>query len=194
MNSSRGSGTPPWLHHAGPTMAARAWPKPSPRQLEDSRRPSASSRCFSFVSAALWWKDGWGGRRRHRQFIDKHLGQKGDANRARSGLGRSAQAGRPRPFSARFGPGILPGCFWRDPLSVCTCMWAFDIISFTVKAWILAMEASLFSGWVPEDLHVDASVLGSFGVMFIVCLDLWLASWSSLEVLDELIPKVFSLA
>jgi hypothetical protein len=35
-NSSRGSETPPWLYHAGPTMAARAWPKPSPRQLEDS--------------------------------------------------------------------------------------------------------------------------------------------------------------
>jgi hypothetical protein len=35
-NSSRGSGTPPWLYHAGPTMEARAWPKPSPRQLEDS--------------------------------------------------------------------------------------------------------------------------------------------------------------
>jgi hypothetical protein len=30
-NSSRGSGTPPWIHHTGPTMAARAWPKPSPR-------------------------------------------------------------------------------------------------------------------------------------------------------------------
>jgi hypothetical protein len=37
-NSSRGFGTPPWLYHAGPTMVARAWPKPSPRQLEDSRR------------------------------------------------------------------------------------------------------------------------------------------------------------
>jgi hypothetical protein len=41
-NSRRDSGTPPWLHHAGPTMEARAWPKPSPRQLEDLRRPSAS--------------------------------------------------------------------------------------------------------------------------------------------------------
>jgi hypothetical protein len=35
MNSSRGSGTPPWIHHAGPTMAARAWPRPSPRKLKD---------------------------------------------------------------------------------------------------------------------------------------------------------------
>jgi hypothetical protein len=52
-NSSRGSGTPPWLHHSGTTMAARAWPKPSPKQLEDLRRPLASSRCFSFMSAAL---------------------------------------------------------------------------------------------------------------------------------------------
>jgi hypothetical protein len=137
--------------------------------------------------------DGCGGRRRQRQFINKHLGQKGDANRARSGLGPLAQADRPRPISSRFGPGFLPGFFSRDSLFVCTCMWAFDVVSFTVKAWILAMQASLFSGWVPEDLHVDASVLGSFGVMFIACLDLWRASWSSLEVLDELTPKVSSL-
>jgi hypothetical protein len=137
--------------------------------------------------------DGCGGRRRQRPFIDKHLGQKGDANRARSGLGRSAQAGRPRPISARFGPGFLPGCLSRDSLFVCTFMWAFDVVSFTVKAWILTMQASVFSGWVPEDLHVDASVLRSFGVMFITCLDLRRASWSSLEVLSELIPKVSSL-
>jgi hypothetical protein len=58
MNSSRGSGTPPWLHHVGPAMAARAWPRPSHKQLEDLRRPSASSWCFSFVSAARWWMDG----------------------------------------------------------------------------------------------------------------------------------------
>jgi hypothetical protein len=32
-----------------------------------------------------------------------------------------------------------------------------------------------------------------FGVLFTSCLDLWRASWSSLEVLDELIPKVSSL-
>jgi hypothetical protein len=55
---------------------------------------------------------------------------KGAPNRPRSGLGRSAQAGRPKPISARFGPG----CFSRDPLFVCNCMWAFDIVSFTVKA------------------------------------------------------------
>jgi hypothetical protein len=38
------------------------------------------------------------------------------------------------------------------------------------------MQASLFSGWVPEDLHVDASVLESFGVMFIMCFDSYWAS------------------
>jgi hypothetical protein len=38
-----GSGTPPWLHHVGPTMAARDWPRPSPKKLEDLRRLSASS-------------------------------------------------------------------------------------------------------------------------------------------------------
>jgi hypothetical protein len=76
--------------------------------------------------------DGCGDRRRKRQFIDKHLGQKESANLARSGLGRSAQVGRPRPIAARFGPGLLPGFYSRDPLFVCTCMWDFDIVSFTV--------------------------------------------------------------
>jgi hypothetical protein len=89
-------------------MVARAWPKPSPRQLEDSRRSSASSRCFSFVSSAFWWMDGCGGQRRQMQFIDKHLGQKGDANRARITLGRLAWADWPRPILARFGPVSLP--------------------------------------------------------------------------------------
>jgi hypothetical protein len=113
---------------------------------------------------------------------------KGAPNRARSGLGRSSQA-HFGPVRPRFPPRLLP-C---DPLFVCTCIWDFVVVSFTVKAWILAIQASPFSGWVPEDLHVDTSVLGSFGVMFIACLDLWRASWSSLEVFDELIPKVSSL-
>jgi hypothetical protein len=118
---------------------------------------------------------------------------KGVANRANRPLGRSDWADWPRPFLGRFGPVFLPGCFLHDSLFVCTCMWAFDVVSFTVKAWILAMQASLLSGWVPEDLHIDALVLGSFGVMFIACLDSCPDSWSSLEVLDELIPKVSSL-
>jgi hypothetical protein len=59
---------------------------------------------------------------------------KGVSNQAQNGLGRSAQASRPKPVSARFGPGFLPGCFSCDFLFVCTCMWAFDIVSFAVKA------------------------------------------------------------
>jgi hypothetical protein len=55
-------------------------------------------------------------------------------------------------------------------------------------------------GWVdlvgkypsPGVLRVDASVLRLFGVLFTSCLDLWRASWSSLEVHDELISKVSS--
>jgi hypothetical protein len=31
-------------------------------------------------------------------------------------------------------PGFLPGCFLHDSLCVCTCMCAFDVVSFTVKA------------------------------------------------------------
>jgi hypothetical protein len=52
---------------------------------------------------------------------------------------------------------------------------------------------SLVNIQIPGVLHVDASVLGLFGVLFTSCLDLWRDSWSSLEVLDELIPKVCSL-
>jgi hypothetical protein len=52
---------------------------------------------------------------------------------------------------------------------------------------------SLVNLLVPRVLHVDASVLGSFGVMFTSCLYLWRSSWSSTKVLDELIPKVSSL-
>jgi hypothetical protein len=59
---------------------------------------------------------------------------KGVANRANRPLGRSEQAGRPRPFLRRFGPMFLPGCFLHESLFVCTCMWAFGIVSFTVKA------------------------------------------------------------
>jgi hypothetical protein len=43
-------------------------------------------------------------------------------------------------------------------------------------------------------LHADASILRSFGVMFIMCLDSCRASWSSSKVLGELIPKISSLA
>jgi hypothetical protein len=59
---------------------------------------------------------------------------KGAPNRARNPLGRSEQAGQPRPFLGRFGPIFLPGCFLHDYLFVCTCMWAFDVVSFMVKA------------------------------------------------------------
>jgi hypothetical protein len=37
---------------------------------------------------------------------------KGVANRHENELGRPAWADRPRPFSARFGPGSLPGASW----------------------------------------------------------------------------------
>jgi hypothetical protein len=94
-----GSGTPPWLHHAGPTMVARAWPRPYPRQLEDLQRPSTSSLCFSFVSVTLWWMDGCGDRRRQRQYIEEHVVQR-ERERAQNRPGRLAWADRPRPVSA----------------------------------------------------------------------------------------------
>jgi hypothetical protein len=53
------------------------------------------------------------------------LGQRG--RRTGPEMGR---ADRPEPVSAQFGPG----CFSRDSPFVCTCMWAFDVVSFVVKA------------------------------------------------------------
>jgi hypothetical protein len=59
---------------------------------------------------------------------------KGAANRANRPLGQSDWADRPRPFLDPFGPVFLPGSFVHYSLFVCTCMWAFDVVSFTVKA------------------------------------------------------------
>jgi hypothetical protein len=57
------------------------------------------------------------------------------------------------------------------------------------------------SGWVdlvckhpsPRSFTCWCFGLGSFGIVFTSCLDLWQASWSFHKVLDELIPKVSSL-
>jgi hypothetical protein len=62
------------------------------------------------------------------------LRAKGVANRANRPLGRSEWADLPRPFLGQFGPVFLPGCFLHDSLFVRTCMWALDVVSFTVKA------------------------------------------------------------
>jgi hypothetical protein len=59
-------------------------------------------------------------------------------------------------------------------------MWALDVVFSTV--WIELLVSGV------SRLH--ALVLGPFGVMFKMCLDLCRASWSSLEVIDELILKV----
>jgi hypothetical protein len=96
--------------------------------FEDSRWSSLLSPRFRRVPV-----DGWMWRPVEAETIYRQAPRvKGSTNRACSGLGRSAQAKWPRPISARFGPGLLPGCFSRDPLFVCTCMWAFDVVSFTV--------------------------------------------------------------
>jgi hypothetical protein len=69
-------------------------------------------------------------------------------------------------------------------------MWALDVVFSTVWTELLVAQASAFSVQVPGVSRLHASVPGPFGVMFMMCLDLCRASWSSLEVLDELIPKV----
>jgi hypothetical protein len=68
--------------------------------FEDSRRSRRSLLGF----AEFLWMDGCGGRQRRRQFIDKHLGQRGSRTGPEKG-----QAGRPGPtgsgpFRLRFAP------------------------------------------------------------------------------------------
>jgi hypothetical protein len=59
---------------------------------------------------------------------------KGAPNRAQNGLGQPAWADRTGPVLAQFGPDFLLDYFSCDSPFVCTCMWAFDVISFAVKA------------------------------------------------------------
>jgi hypothetical protein len=54
------------------------------------------SRCFSFISVALWWLDRCGGRWRQRQQIEEHIGQRASRTGPETG-----QVGRPGPT----GPG-----------------------------------------------------------------------------------------
>jgi hypothetical protein len=61
---------------------------------------------------------------------EKQLGQRG----VEPGPEWVGPVGSGRPAQARLGQGFLPGCFLRDSLLVCTCMWAFDVISFMVMA------------------------------------------------------------
>jgi hypothetical protein len=96
--------------------------------FEDSRWPSSLSPRFRRVPLDRWmWRPAVA-----KTIYRQTPRAKAGANRAWRGLGRLAQVSHPRPISAQFGPGLLPGCFSRDPLFVCTCMWVFDVVSFTV--------------------------------------------------------------
>jgi hypothetical protein len=85
---------------------------------------------------------------------------KGVANQAKKPLGRSDWADRPRPFLGRFGPVFLPGCFLHDSLFVCTCMYAFDVVSFTVKAESFLCKLRCF---LVESLKICTLTLRSSG-------------------------------
>jgi hypothetical protein len=157
-----GSRTQPWLHHVGPTMVARAWPRPSPRQLKDLRRPSASSRCFSFVSAALWWMDGWLWRPKETKAI--YWGaprSKGVANLHEKGLGR--------PAWARFGPSSPPDVSRSIADLPPFCMWALDVVFSTVLIELLVAQASTSFVQVPRVLSAwwtyPGSVLFNFSFL-----------------------------
>jgi hypothetical protein len=72
--------------------------------FEDSRRPSSLSPRFLRVPV-----DGWIWRPTEAEAIYRQTpGSKGVANWARNRPGRTAQADRPRPVLARFGPVLLP--------------------------------------------------------------------------------------
>jgi hypothetical protein len=63
------------------------------------------------------------------KYSEWRLGQRGCRTGPEMGW-----ADRPGPVSAQFSLGFLPGSFPRDSPFVCTCMWAFDVVSFVVKA------------------------------------------------------------
>ena len=121
MDPRRGSGTPPWRHHAGPTMAARAWPKPSPRQLRGLAADVGSLRCVSLNSSALWMG---GGSSRPFLLLKCYfivlgtLARRGGRGASKMGLaGRPTGpwAGRPRGPEGPLELNFLPKssrCFW----------------------------------------------------------------------------------
>jgi hypothetical protein len=74
-------------------------------------------------------------------------------------------------------------------------LWIFTERSYCpgLREYLSGWLISLVNIHVPGVLRVDASVPRPFRVMFIVCLDLCRVLWYSLELLDELIPKVSSI-
>jgi hypothetical protein len=99
-----GFGTPPWLGYAGPTMATRAWLRPSPRQLEDLRQPLTS---FGVSSLIQRLSDEWMQRPFGIVTLNRPRGVyvKGEVELTRN---RAEPAGLGQPAWARFGPGSLP--------------------------------------------------------------------------------------
>jgi hypothetical protein len=109
MDSRHGSGIPPWIHHIGPTMAAMAWPRPSPRQLEDLRRSSTSFRVCPSIGR-LWWMDATALRGRSYLSTEERLGQR--VGRTATKKARAAGLGPVRP---RFAPWSLSSNCWFAP-------------------------------------------------------------------------------
>jgi hypothetical protein len=125
------------------------------------------------------------------KYLERHLGQRG-ATRPRNGLDQPTWADRPGPTSAQFVASFAQ-CFFPSLLDPpLFCMWAL-VVSFCPNwtkllvsqdsTFFLARssEFSIFSGWV----------LGILGVVSTSLLDLYRASRSCHEVLNELIPEVF---
>jgi hypothetical protein len=107
MNSRHGSGTPPWLYHAGPTTTARAWPKPSPRLLKDFRWPSAP---FGVSPSSRWLLvNGFGGRRGWRLLIPRsNASMKEEPNRLENRVGwRRGRTASKIGWLDRYGPTDL---------------------------------------------------------------------------------------
>jgi hypothetical protein len=106
-------------------MAARVGLSHLLDDFEDSRRSSSLSPRFRQVPV-----DGWMWRPAEPETIYRQAPR---AKRGREpGPEWAGPVGPGRLSQAHFGPGFLPGCFSCDPLFVCTCMWAFNVVSFTV--------------------------------------------------------------
>jgi hypothetical protein len=123
------------------------------------------------------------------KYPERHLGQRG-ADRASkragpTGLGRPAWA-HFDPVRCLLRPVLVPESSRSSPF----CMWAL-VVSFS-PSWtkLLVSQDSTFFWLGPRSL--SSSRVGSLalGVMFTSLLDLYRASRSCHEVLNELIPEV----
>jgi hypothetical protein len=102
-------------------------------------------------------------------------------------------SGLVQPALAHVGPArdLLWWCCFPSLLECSPfCMWALDVSFSTIYMKLLVPQDSTFSVWVLGVFRLHGLVLGLLGVMFSSLFDLYSASRSCHEVLDEHYPEV----